>query len=198
MVKKISANQLDELKNGNSQVFELIFSTYWEQLFAAAYRRLQDEQQAQDIVQDVLIHLWDKKAVLNLKEEHFEYYLLKAVKNRVINYYQSEKVKEAVFLTEIKRFEGLEQEGVSQPVYKELEAYLSAEIEKLPVTMKKIYLLKERELSVRDIAASLNLAEQTVRNNITEAQVRLRKAVRSKFRAEYLVLLPILYLLTDI
>jgi RNA polymerase sigma-70 factor (ECF subfamily) len=196
-VKDISADQLSELRQGNRKVFEVIFNRYWERLFAAAYKRLQDEQQAQDIVQDVLIQLWDHRSSLNLQPEYLEYYLLKAVKNKVINYYHSEKVKERMLQEQLNRFEELSQNDISLPVYQQLEEFLHIQIEALPVTMRSVYQMKDNEYTVQEIARNLNLAEQTVRNNITEAQHRLRKAMKTKFR-EYSLLVPLLLLLTEL
>ncbi|MDB4924225.1 sigma-70 family RNA polymerase sigma factor [Mucilaginibacter sp.] len=197
-MKNISADQVNELRQGNEKAFEAIFHRYWEQLFAAAHKRLQDEQQAQDIVQDVLIQLWNSRASLNLQPEYLEYYLLKAVKNRVINYYHSEKVKERILQEQRDRFEAISQNDISLPAYQQLEEFLHTQIEALPVTMRSVYKLKDKEYTVQEIACNLNLAEQTVRNNITEAQHRLRKAIKAKFRTEYSLLIFLFVLLTKL
>jgi RNA polymerase sigma-70 factor (ECF subfamily) len=195
-VNDISADQLGELRRGNGKIFEAIFNRYWERLFAAAYQRLQDEHQAQDIVQDVLIQLWDHRSSLNLQTEYLEYYLLKSVKNKVINYYHSEKVKERMLQEQLNRFEELSQNDISLPVYQQLEEFLHTQIEALPITMRSVYQLKDKEYTVQEIACNLNLAEQTVRNNITEAQHRLRKAIRAKYRTEYSLIIPLFLMLT--
>ena len=196
-VNNISADQLNELKRGNAKIFEAIFNRYWERLFAAAYKRLHNEQQAQDIVQDVLTQLWDHRSSLNLQPEYLEYYLLKAVKNRIINYFNSEKVKASFFNEQLNRFEQLSQADIDPPVYQQLEEFLHTQIEALPITMRSVYQLKDKEYTVQEIACNLNLAEQTVRNNITEAQHRLRKAIRAKYRTEYSLIIPLFLMLTQ-
>src|ERR1700744_4970625 len=97
-------------REGDEQAFGVIFNTYWKRLFAAAYRRLGDEQLAEDITQEVFMKLWDRKEALRLSGENLEFYLLKSVKNRVINHFSSSKVKKAVLERVIHRMEGIQSE----------------------------------------------------------------------------------------
>lgn len=185
---QISELKLQSLKEGDSKVFNEIFDTYWQKLYAAAYSRIKDEQQAQDIVQDVFIHIWDRREHLSLKSETLEFYLLKSVKNRVINFYYKEKVRKHA-LSETLAFAGeLENIAGFEERYPEMEIFVNSKIKELPTSMKRIYLMKENNYSIKEIAKHFNLAEQTIKNNITEASHRLRTALKKKFNAEYVLL----------
>lgn len=185
----ITIEKLEALKKGSSKVFNEIFNTYWEKLYAAAYSRVQDYGQAQDIVQEIFIYLWDRREELNLNPDSLEFYLLKSVKHRVINYYRSSKVKERVLEQALHHFDDVQHDHLLAIPYGEVEEFVKTQIEELPKTMKAIYKLRDDNFSIRDIAASLNVAEQTVKNNLTEAQQRLRKAVKWKFKEEQMTAL---------
>ena len=40
------------LGNGDKHAFDILYNRYWKQVFNAAYKRLGDREQAQDIAQD--------------------------------------------------------------------------------------------------------------------------------------------------
>lgn len=171
--------KLRALKKGDGKVFKEIFNTYWDRLFAAAYHRLQDDQQAQDIVQEVFVQLWDRREQLNLEPETLSFYLLRSIRNRVINYYYREKVREDLLLASLEYFDNVN-DNEHEELLLEMEKFVNDQIEELPLTMKTIYLMREKQFPIKDIAIQLNLAEQTVKNNISEAQHRLRKALKRK------------------
>lgn len=190
----ISDVKLDALKKGDIKVFNEIFNAYWQKLFAAAYSRTKDEQQAKDIVQEVFIQLWDRREELHLTSGSFAFYLLKSVKNRVINYYYKEKVREVVLAESFKYFDEKEGARVFEEKIEEIEVFVNQTIDELPKTMRTIYQMRESQLSVKEIASRLNLAEQTIKNNITEASSRLRAALKKKINDEDLIyaILPLL------
>ncbi|GAA4778757.1 RNA polymerase sigma-70 factor [Olivibacter ginsenosidimutans] len=188
MAQQITDEIIAQLRTGSKQAFTLVFKQYWKKLYAIAYRRVEDEAAAEDIVQEIFIALWDKHSQFTINSANIEFYLLKAVKSRVINYYVSQKVKRdmlAMALMRMEQFSDLEQVGAGAR-YQELEALIDKEIDTLPPTMKAIFLMKSNNHSIASISSTLNLAEQTVKNNLTKASHRLRKSLLQKFSDEKL------------
>src|SRR5690606_40300484 len=62
----------------------------------------------------------------------------------------------------------------------QMEDGLVRAIHNLPINMKRSFLLRRNNMSIKEIALRLNLAEQTVTNNIAEAVKRLRKEFVNK------------------
>jgi len=94
---------LNELKGGNQKAFDGIFHKYFKFLVATAYMYLKDEQEAKDIVQDLLFEFWDKKFYLRL-EGDMKGYLYRSVQNKCINYYrkkETERQKTILFVQEV-------------------------------------------------------------------------------------------------
>ena len=188
---------VNRLRSGDEQAFSHLFHTYWKKLFSVAYRRVNDEQLAQDITQDVFMQLWDKRETLNINSSNIEYYLLKSIKNKVINHYTSAQVKQSVLNKVMERMEQIQDEIYDPKRYQELENYVDDQIEQFPQTMKAVFLMRSEQLSIREIASRLNLSEQTVKNNTTEALHRLKRSLHKKFSKEDILIISILALLTQ-
>ncbi|GAA4317941.1 RNA polymerase sigma-70 factor [Mucilaginibacter gynuensis] len=180
----VSSAIIANLKQGDADAFSYVFDQYWQQLFRAAYKRVADDQLAQDIVQDVFLQLWDRRETLNMDSETLEFYLLRAVRNKVIDHYNSTQVKEDVLQKIMYRMETMSQDNHDLKRYLELEEFVNDHIDTFPETMRAVFLMRSDKFTVRQIALALNLAEQTVKNNITEATKRLRAALSKKFSDE--------------
>ncbi|MBO9632515.1 MAG: hypothetical protein J7578_05310, partial [Chitinophagaceae bacterium] len=80
---------LESLKLNEERAFTEIYNRYWEQLYRSAYRKLNDKSPAREIVHDVLIDIWKRRAILDV--EHLPAYLEKAIRFRVINHLNRNK-----------------------------------------------------------------------------------------------------------
>lgn len=197
-MEAIDASLLSQLREGDTHAFTVLFNRYWKFLYAVAYRRVQDEELAQDIVQEVFMQVWDKREKLSIESAYVEYYLLKAVKNRIINHYTSLRVKTDVLERVMGRMENMVEETYQPSRYLELERFLDEQVEQLPHTMRAVFLMRSDNHSIGAIARKLNIAEQTVKNNLTEASHRLRKSLLRKFSdGEFAGLVILATLLTN-
>ena len=194
-MEAIDDKLLSRLRGGDSRAYTVLFERYWKFLYSVAYRRVQDEHLAQDIVQEVFMTVWDKRVKLTIEPAYVEYYLLKAVKNRVINHFTSQRVKAGVLEQLMHRMDELADQPYSPSHYLALERFVDEQIERLPDTMRAVFLMRSDHHSIGDIARKLNIAEQTVKNYLTEASHRLRKSLVARFADSELVGLAILVIL---
>ncbi|WP_449437417.1 RNA polymerase sigma factor [Pedobacter steynii] len=51
---------LDQLKGGDYTAYELIFKKYYKVLSTKAYFMLEDDMEAEDLVQNLFISIWQK------------------------------------------------------------------------------------------------------------------------------------------
>lgn len=184
------------LQTGDEGAFTTIFQTYWKKLYAAAYRRVADEQVAQDIVQEIFMQLWEKRDTLNLRAENLEFYLLRSVKNKVINYFTSGKVRSAMLEQLARQYEDISTSPHIPGKYQKVEDYINSQIEALPESMRTIFIMRSKDLSIKQISETLNIAEQTVKNNISKALRLLRKSLDEKQIDQDLLLIFTAVLLT--
>lgn len=167
-------------QNDDRKAFDKLYLMYWEKMFTMAWHRTGDEDLTKDIVQDLFINIWQRRGEIVINTT-FGQYLAGALKYRLINYYQSEKVKHVIFERVFQRMSKITDSMDDLSMYKELEEALGIELEKMSENMKNSFLMRLDNFSIKEIAARLNLAEQTVNNNLAEASKRLRKNLAHRF-----------------
>src|SRR5688572_2681481 len=69
---------LGYLQKGDEDAFTEIYNRYWERLLAIGYFHMRNKQEAEDIVHEVMMSLWIRKA--DLKIESLNAYLATALK----------------------------------------------------------------------------------------------------------------------
>jgi len=75
---------LERLKNDDRQALELLFKNHYAPLCRFAKNILKDKDQAEDMVQEVFLKIWDKRQDLKVSTS-FKAYLFMAVKNHCLN-----------------------------------------------------------------------------------------------------------------
>ncbi|EHQ29083.1 RNA polymerase sigma factor [Mucilaginibacter paludis] len=172
---------VEKVRMNHAGAFDEVFKRYWEHLYVFALKRLKDEDEAKDAVQDVFIGYWQRAAALELTGT-LEAYLFSAVRYEVLRKIASASKQEEkllhytnVVLPEfIATLDPLEQN--------ELMLAIDREISALPARLKEIYQLsKEENLSIKEIALRLNLSEQTVKNQLSAALKKLRAGLKEAF-----------------
>lgn len=177
------------VREGDTKAFVTIYNKYWEKAYAQAYWIIYDQEAAKDIVQDLFVHLWEKRVQINI-EETIGGYLKKAVRNRALNYIKKNQLSKT-HNKEIRHQAVIQASSTEDFTHvRELKKFYTSEIERLPEKMKEIYLLsREKEFSVLEIATTLSISEQTVKNQITNALKKIRKALELHYPLCYLFLL---------
>jgi RNA polymerase sigma-70 factor, ECF subfamily len=88
---------LNELRNRNSRAFDFIFNTYYVSLSRFAFSFVKNQDQAENLVQEVLIKLWEKSENLT-NIDNLGSYLMTMVRNQSIDSIRNEKARFKVFL----------------------------------------------------------------------------------------------------
>jgi RNA polymerase sigma-70 factor (family 1) len=174
--KNSSDNELiNLLKGSDHSAYNEIYHRYFYLTYIHAYKKLRDEEQAKDIVQDVFATLWFKRD-FNLPKSNLAGYLFTAVRNKIFDLFAHEQVKTKHF-DSLKDYLG---RNASTPTdhrvrENELKAYIEKEIQALPAKMKRIFEMSRKEnLSHKEIASKLGTSENNVTTQITTALRILR------------------------
>lgn len=161
------------IKEGDELAFNTLYQRYWQLLYQAAFRRLENGQQAEDIVQEVFIRLWTRKE--NLSIENVSSYLHTAVRYSVLSFFSRHKTTYAFY----EPFEGMLGEGHSPEEHlmaKELLELAYAYAETLSSRKKQILLLHLKgSRSTKEIADILGITQKTVQNQLGTALQGLRR-----------------------
>ena len=160
------------------KAFELAFNQYWQPLFRQAFKKLQSEEVAKDMVQEVFVAFWDNFGKLTVGMQLLPY-LYGILRNKVLQHYEKNAVRLRYAMTVAIAPESSAPSAYNLLLSKELQSVIRDEIDKMPDRMREIYLLrKEEQLSAKEIAERLRLSEQTIKNQLQTATNRLRLRVK--------------------
>lgn len=165
---------IDLIKSEDEAAFKEIYERYFNVLYVHAYKRLQDREDAQDVVQEVFTILWDKREQITPTISLLAY-LYTSVRNRIFNNISHKQV-ESSYIQSLQYF--IDQE-ICQTDYlvreNQLHALIEKEIAALPPRMQEIFSLSRNgHLSHKEIATQLDLSEQTVKKQVHNALRILR------------------------
>lgn len=165
------------LKIGDKKAFEEIFRKYKEKIFYFAIRYYNSTEEAENIVQDVFIKLWDER--LHVKEElSLNNYIYTIAKNHLFNIHRkriNEKAYRSYIIEHLTQNPNLENELI----YADLKNILDKIIDELPIQRKKVFIMGNIEgLSNKEIALSLNLSVRTVEVHKSLALQTIKKAIK--------------------
>jgi RNA polymerase sigma-70 factor (ECF subfamily) len=179
---------LTAIGQGDERIFEQVFRKYYAGLCAYGRSILHDADEAEEIVQNVFVSIWEKREEIEITQS-LKSYLYRAVHNHCLNRIKHQKVRDEHQQYAL-HYQEVSYESVSQTVYKnELEKQLAKAIEKLPEQCRIIFKLSRfDELRYQEIADQLGLSVKTVENQIGKALKILRTEL-----ADYLPILGLLY-----
>ena len=177
MIQEEEKALFPKITEGNIEAFENLFHAYYANLCYFATGFIQDDETAEEIVQDLFVKLWERRAQLSV-DTSVKNYLYRAVKNQCLNHIKHNNIKTA-HLQNIH----LNYEAQIQPdelfLANELAKKIEESIQSLPEKRREIFRLSREEgLKYQEIAKKLHISLKTV-----EAQMGLAiKTLREKLK----------------
>ena len=170
---------LELLRAGNRDAMSEIYTRYWPLLFSFVARMLEDKEAAYDLVQDVLVSLWERRQDIDIKD-HLKAYLYGATRKKVLLSIRSSKVRDRYEQT-LKAIWTEDSVSLEESlIERELYARFEAEMERLPQKMREAFeLSRVANYSYREIAEKMNISDHTVKQHISKALKILRKRILS-------------------
>lgn len=168
---------LYRLRKGDELAFEIIFHRYKKRVKGFIHKMVPPNISSDIIVQDVFLKIWLNRDKID-PEKNFSAFIITISKNLVLDALKS-AVNRKLVCTENIVLEDLcaSSEFSSE---EELEKLIQILINKLPVRRRQIFNLSRFEgLSYKQIAAKLNITENTVDTQIRKSLQFLRKELRS-------------------
>lgn len=167
------------LKNGDTQAFQNLYDLYWRDMYKLAYARFRDKQDAEDVVQDIFIKIWEVRHTLQISTS-LKGYLQNSLKFRIIRLLSRADLHQKAMEHLIYRMAEMQVTILDAMAVSDMERTLSSAIRTFPENMQKVFLLRSEDYTIKEIAEALGLAEQTVRNNIAESLRRLKRAMEKE------------------
>ena len=161
----------------HEEAFRNLFKDYYASLCYYALQFVKEDHAAEEIVQDILLKIWEKRKTITI-ESSVKHYLFRSVRNACLNLIQHNKVKNQ-YATQAQQ--NFKQDINPDKHYLEigLAEKIEESIESLPEKRKEIFrLCKEDGLKYKEIADKLKISVKTV-----EAQMGLAlKTLREKLK----------------
>jgi len=160
---------------GDQHAFNEIFSLLYQRVTYMVVSLVGDEEDAKDILAEVFIKLWDRRAAFQSLSA-MKSFLYVAARNKALDFLKTKKRREAS-KTSYAYWVDHPEEISALVMNAELVAQLEREIQALPDKCREIVQLAYYEgLSSEQIAEQLGISLQTVWNQKTTAMKRLRAA----------------------
>ncbi len=177
--KVTDQNLIALLKEGDQVAYTEIFERYKVILYKHAFRLLKDQDEANDVIQDLFLTLWQKRNTLIFKTS-LSSYLYTSVQNRIFDLIRHQRVA-VKYVDSIRDFIEQGQYITDEQVRaKELTAIIEKEIAALPPKMRKVFeLSRQEELSYKEIGQQLNISDKTVKQQVHNAVKILRLKLNS-------------------
>ncbi len=160
------------LAKGNILAFNTLFREYGNRLYRFAYSYLKSEAEAEELVQEVFMIIWEKRA--SLKEElSFRSYLFTISFNMIRKHFRTKAQLSAYLQSGLK--EETDLQTIQNISYSSLFQYITELVNKLPEKRRLIFRKSRFEgMSIKEIAEELNISHKTVENQLTDALKYLR------------------------
>jgi RNA polymerase sigma-70 factor (family 1) len=173
---------LERLQKGDTTCFELLYGRYSGRLYNFVLSLSQgDFYLAEEIVQNAFIKIWEIHPYIRV-EGSFGSFLFTIGRNLFLNA-TKKRLQEYLYQDYLLENANSSENSVEKEVeYKLLEEEINRLIDQLPAARRKVYILSRmKHLPNREIAAMLNISENTVESQLTKATQFLRQNLSPYF-----------------
>jgi RNA polymerase sigma-70 factor (family 1) len=164
------------LQDGDVDAFSEIFERYRTRLYVEAFRRLQDHDEANDIVQEAFCNVWEKRSS-NAPGASLKAFLLTVVRNKCVDL-----IRKNISQRDKKRHYTLLADHVTTTTTienAELGKQLNDAMSRVtPASRQAFEQLYINEKSLREIATEMEINVQSVKNHIHRALKVLRENLK--------------------
>ena len=175
------------MKAGDRQIFSELFNEYYEPLCRACLRYLPDQQEAEEIVQDLFVALWEKRNELNIGKS-VSGYLFKSVANKALNYQMHQKIRR-IYTEHVKSVTHESADSIDLVIRNELVARYETIVARMPDKRKQVFQLSRKEgLKYAEIAERMSISVKTVEVHLSKALQELRLKLRDYLPAALVIM----------
>lgn len=163
------------MKNEDVLAFQVLYDRYWKQLLIKSSYLLRSSQDAEDVVHDIFVDLWKRRADLVL-ENTFRTYI-----HAAINYLCLRKIatRKVVVLDPANfQFESADHSTQQFLSLRELQSRFNLALNDLPEKCRIIFQMsRDAGMTDKQIASELQLSLHTIRTQMHRAITKLKFSI---------------------
>lgn len=167
-----------QIARGDQRSFEDLYRLFYARLFNFALLYVHKREIVEEVVNDVMINIWNKQQTLQ-QVQNLETYIFAAVRNRSLNYMSTYSAwhvmpDDTQEQGAIINFNDPEKELE----WKEINFRLNQAIDQLPEQCRTVFkLIKEEGFRYKQVAEILNISPRTVETQLFRAIKKLDKVI---------------------
>lgn len=167
-----------QIEANSQRAFEELYRLFFPRLFNFSILYVHKKETAEEIVNDIMVKIWEKRAALS-NINNLETYLFVSVRNHSLNYLS----KYSHYHVEIEEESGIAamvnaNDPEKELEWKEIYFKLNMAIEELPDQCRTVFkLIKEEGFRYKQVAEILNISPRTVETQLFRAIKKLDTAV---------------------
>jgi RNA polymerase sigma-70 factor, ECF subfamily len=169
-----------KLKEQDEEKFmEYLFRTYYAPLCKTVYNITHDTDSAEDIVQDVFMKVWRRKAQIDLKQS-IKSYLFRSSINTALNYLEKNRRNTSMEDAEPEHLQFSNNTTEEDINYQEVSLHIDQAVQSLPPKCRTVFALSRfEEMSYAEIADHLSISVKAVEKHMGKALKLMRKRLQS-------------------
>ncbi|MDP0501562.1 MAG: RNA polymerase sigma-70 factor [Verrucomicrobiota bacterium JB022] len=157
------------MRDADASALEQLFTRHYQRLCSFAYRYVRSDQQAEEIVSDVFVKLWEKRAELPLPSS-VRSYLYTSVRNHSLNHLARRRSQLEALDDHAERLPDDAHDAARGLEQQEVLAEVEDLIRQMPPRRQAIFRMSRLDgLKYKEIANILQISVNTVQNQMVEA-----------------------------
>lgn len=180
-LKNISDENLALLIKGEEkEAFSELFERYAPRIFKFALSYLKDRNDAEEIVQNVFLKIWEKRNSVKASKS-IKSLLFKITVNKIYDFIRRKNIEHKFQNYTLLNQSKNENNSWNYVIYKELQQTIFTLVTRLPRQQQKIFNLSKMEgLSNDEISVKLGLSKRTVENDLYRAVSFLKQNFKNE------------------
>jgi RNA polymerase sigma-70 factor (ECF subfamily) len=162
------------LKLSDQKAFNTLFRLYGAKLYHFSYRYLKATEEAEEIVQDAFIKIWEKRSDID-PSSSFGGFVFTVAHNLILNRIRKLRNENNCKTALVQNTAPAHNDTEEQILSAELEHVVCEALVELPPKRKIIYqMIRDEGKTYKQVAEQLNISVKTVESQMTEAMKHFR------------------------
>lgn len=172
---------LEQLIAGDESGFVGLYELYNAVIFKFILKYVSSMPLAEDLTQEVFIKIWENRLALATVKS-FKAYLFVVARNHTLNTMKVIFRSEMATAEVIGAFVDMRNDTEEQLLHKEYLSFLAKILNALPERTREIFkLCRNQEKTYDEVAKSLNISRNAVKNHMVHSMKVLQAAVKSEY-----------------
>ena len=156
------------LKKDSERAFSVLYNRYWDKLLEQAFFKLQSQHDAEEVVQQSFIQIWNGRAQITIKYT-FRTYISAVLKYAVYAKFAERKKNHSVSIDE--EFVQIVDNSTQQWLeFSQIRIEIENLVSQLPEKCQMVYRMsRDQGMNVNEISDTLNISQKTIEGHLTKA-----------------------------